>query len=84
MRSPLQIGLTSEGTIIFAVLTAPRPNKVELKGLREVEHKLTEDERALLAERARDVFTDVDPLKAFLKFVQSSVDSKNIFIQPEF
>lgn len=84
MRSPLQIALTTEGTIIFAVLTAPRPNKVELKGLREVEHKLTEAERALLAERARDVFTDVDPLKAFLKFVQSSVDSRNIFIRPEF
>lgn len=84
MRSPLQIALTSDGTIIFAVLTAPRPDKVELKGLQKVEHSLSQDERALLAARAPDVFKDVDPLKAFLKFVISSVDSRNIIIQPEF
>lgn len=84
MRSPLQISLSQDGSITYLIMTAPRPGRIELKNTREVEHHLAENERALLAQRAGDVFTDTDPLRAFLKYVQCEVGHDKITIAPEF
>ncbi len=71
MRSPLQIAIGPDRTVTFLVLTAPRPTEVELKDEKQnITHQLSEGDRARLATRAPQVFTDTDPLKAFFNFVR--------------
>ena len=71
MRSPLQIAIDNDGNATYLVMTAPRPSNVELKDTARVDWQLTEEELQLYRQRSSAVFTDTDPLKAFLNFVKS-------------